>query len=244
MGHAIQWIRSLIFVGQIYLVMPVFAAVFAIPALISREGVYAGVHAYCHWVLWTARWMVGVKSEIRGAPPTGEALVVAKHQSFLDIIMIISVTPRPRFVMKSSLRWAPFFGWYAMRMGCIPVDRGRRTKAIDQLVTGVETNPAGPGQLIIYPQGTRVAPGADKPYKIGPAILYRRLDQTCYPAATNVGVFWPRRGIYRKPGLAVVEFLEPIAPGLEADPFMEQIRDVIETHSDALMAEAGFQRDA
>ena len=100
---------------------------------------------------------------------------------------------------------------------------------------------AEPGQLIIYPQGTRVAPGATQPYKVGTGLLYEQLGQPCYPVATNVGVFWPKRGILRKPGLAVVEFLPPIAPGLPVPEFMARLEAEVETHSNRLMAEAGFK---
>ena len=100
-----------------------------------------------------------------------------------------------------------------------------------------------PGQLIIYSQGTRVAPGDRKPYKAGTGVLYEDLGQTCVPAATNVGLFWPRRGIIRKPGLAVVEFMDPIAPGLSRKAFMTQLEDRVEARSDALMQEAGYGRD-
>jgi 1-acyl-sn-glycerol-3-phosphate acyltransferase len=100
---------------------------------------------------------------------------------------------------------------------------------------------AEPGQLIIYPQGTRVAPGVTKPYKVGTGLLYDQLGQPCYPVATNVGVFWPKRGILRKPGLAVVEFLPPIAPGLKVQDFMARLETDVETHSNRLMAEAGLK---
>ena len=108
---------------------------------------------------------------------------------------------------------------------------------------GVRAGTQEPGQLIIYPQGTRVAPGVQRPYKVGTAILYAETGQTCVPAATNVGVFWPRTGIYRKPGLAVVAFLEPIAPGLEQDAFMERLETEVETASNRLMTEAGFHAE-
>lgn len=238
--RAWRWSRSIAFVVQMYAMMPVLALAFTLPALLDRSWAYAAVHIYCLWVRWTARWMLGLRSEIRGDVPVGEVLVCAKHQSFFDIILIISVLPRPRFVMKKELVRAPILGWYALRIGCIPVDRGRRGHAIRQMVEGVENNRAGPGQLIIYPQGTRVAPGDKRDYKIGPAILYTRLGLPCVPAATNVGVFWPRRGITRKPGLAVVEFLPAIPPGLEQQAFMARLEREIEGTSDRLMAEAGF----
>ncbi len=120
------------------------------------------------------------------------------------------------------------------------MDRGKRAQAIQQMLAGVRSGAQEPGQLIIYPQGTRVAPGADRPYKVGTGVLYQQTGQPCVPAATNVGVFWPRHGILRRPGLAVVEFLPVIEQGLETGAFMSQLEEVVETNSNRLMAEAGF----
>ena len=240
MRYGLQWLRSFVFIGQMYAAMLVLGLVFLPLVLISRDRVFTAIHAYTGWVRWTAGWMVGLRSEIRGTPPDDEALIAAKHQSFFDIIMIVHVTPRPKFIMKSSLKYAPILGWYARRMGCIAVDRGKRAAAIAQLKAGASDPRNGPGQLIIYPQGTRVAPGAMKPYKIGSGVLYEQLGQDCVPAATNVGVFWPRHGIYRKPGTAVVEFLPRIATGLTVEAFMKSLEEVVEGASDRLMAEAGF----
>ncbi|MDP7150089.1 MAG: 1-acyl-sn-glycerol-3-phosphate acyltransferase [Paracoccaceae bacterium] len=244
MGYAFQWVRSLIFVGLMYLMMAILGILLAPFAILSVRGAYFAVHLYCRWVRWSARWIAGLRSEIRGTPPTGEVLLAPKHQSFFDIIMIVSVIPKPKFIMKSSLVYAPVLGQFAKRIGCIPVDRGRGAEAVSQMVKGVMREGAPKGQLVIYPQGTRVAPGADKPYKIGTYVLYEKTGQTVVPAATNVGVFWPRTGIYRKPGLAVVEFLDPIEPGLDRDRFMAKLEDVVERHSNALMREAGFDPEA
>jgi len=236
----IQWIRSLIFNGQMYLMLALMAVFFTPWALVDRRGAFFAVRTYCRWVRWTAHWMVGLKSEIRGTVPTDAVLVGAKHQSFFDVIMIVSVLPRPKFIMKASLKWAPFLGWYGKRIGCVAVDRGKRAQAIQQMLAGVQSGTQDPGQLIIYPQGTRVAPGVDQPYKIGTGVLYKQTGQPCVPAATNVGVFWPRHGVLRKPGVAVVEFLPMIEQGLPVDDFMAELKQVVETNSDRLMAEAGF----
>ena len=142
--------------------------------------------------------------------------------------------------MKASLKWAPILGQYAMRIGCIPVERGKRAEAIKYMMEEVQSGSAPAGQLIIYPQGTRVAPNDYVPYKVGTAVLYRETGQKCVPAATNVGVFWPRYGIYREKGTAVVEFLEPIEQGLDKEAFMSRLEKAIETRSNELMKEAGF----
>lgn len=241
MPKPIRWILSLIFIVQMYLAMAVVALVFAIPALISREGAFAGVHAYCNWVRFTARLLVGLRSEARGEIPQGETLIVAKHQSFFDIILLCAFLPRPKFIMKKELIWTPILGQYALRIGCIPLDRGKRGAAIAKLKEDALRGAAHPGQLVIYPQGTRVAPGVALPYKVGAGLLYDQLGQTCVPVATNVGVFWPKHGIMRQPGLAVIEFLPAIAPGRPVGDFMRAITSEIETASDALMAEAGWR---
>jgi len=238
-----RYLRSLVFVGQMYLAMAVLAAAFTPLALVNRQFAYNAVHAYCRYVRWSAAWMVGIRSEVRGPVPEGEVIVASKHQSFLDIILIVSVLPRPKFIMKASLRFAPILGWYALRIGCVPVDRGRRAEAIRQMMSGVMSGDAPAGQLVIYPQGTRVAPGAFVPYKSGTAVIYETTGQPCIPAATNVGLFWPRKGILRKPGLAVVEFLPALEPGLDRRTFMARLEREIETASDALMAEGGMTFD-
>ncbi len=240
MRNALQYILSLIFIAQMYLAMVLFALWWTPIVIFRKNAVFDAVHSYCRWVRATAALLVGLKSEIRGEVPQDEVIVAAKHQSFFDIIMIVSVIPRPKFIMKQELLWAPIVGWYAKKLGCVPVNRGKRSEAMKKMVADVKTAATEPGQLIIYPQGTRVAAGAEKPYKIGVGVLYSELGQPCVPAATNVGVFWPRHGILRKPGLAVVEFLPRIPAGQGVHDFMERLAPLIEGASNRLMAEAGF----
>lgn len=236
----IRWLLSLVFIIQMYLAMAVIALVFAPWALFSRHGARVACKTFCRWVIFSLRVLTGLRSEVRGTPPTTEAVIAAKHQSFLDIILIFNAVPAGKFIMKRELMFAPFLGQYALRIGCVPVDRGKRGAAITKMKADVAAGAAEPGQLIIYPQGTRVAPGATKPYKVGTGLLYEQLAQPCVPVATNVGVFWPKRGILRKPGLAVVEFLPPIAPGLPVPDFMAKLETEVESQSNRLMAEAGF----
>ena len=146
--------------------------------------------------------------------------------------------PRAKFIMKRELMYAPILGQYALRIGCVPVDRGKRGAAIARMKDAVARGSADPGQLVIYPQGTRVAPGDKKPYKVGTGALYQQLGQPCVPVATNVGHFWPKRGFLRRPGVVVVEFLDPIPPGLDVKHFMSQLEIRIEMASDRLLQEA------
>ena len=242
MRLAFQYVMSFLFICQMYLMMALTAIAFMPWAMVSHQGAFTAVRSYCKWVRFTARIMVGLRSEVRGEVPQTEMIVASKHQSFFDIIMLVSVLPRPKFIMKASLKYAPFLGWYGKRVGCVPVDRGKGGRAVTQMVAGVKdpTNPRG--QLIIYPQGTRVAPGVDKVYKVGVGALYNALGQDVALAATNVGVFWPRHGVLRKPGLAVVEFLHVVPAGKPMPEFMREMETTIETASDKLLVEAGFKK--
>lgn len=233
-----RWVRSFVFMAQIYLAMLVLGIVFLPYALLTPDGARQACKAYCRWVIWTARWMVGLRCEVRGTPPSGEVLIAAKHQSFLDILLIFNALPAAKFIMKREILWTPVIGQYAYRIGCVPVDRGKRGMAIKKMVADVAAGLQRPGQLIIYSQGTRVAPGVKKPYKVGTGVLYEQLEQDCVPAATNVGVFWPRTGIFRKPGLAVVEFLPVIPAGMKRVDFMARLEAEVEDASDRLIAEA------
>nr|WP_103332189.1 lysophospholipid acyltransferase family protein [Pseudotabrizicola formosa] len=239
---AIRWILSLLFNIQMYLAMAILAVIFAPWALFSRAGAFAACHTYCRWVIFTARIMLGLRVEVRGTPPSDEVIVAAKHQSFFDILVIFNAIPRGKFIMKRELIYAPFLGQYAQRIGCVFVDRGKRGAAIARMKADVARTAADPGQLVIYPQGTRVAPGVDKPYKVGSGLIYEQLGQPCVPVATNIGVFWPKRGILRKPGTCVVHFLPRIDPGLRVADFMKRLEQDIETTSDALLVEAGFHK--
>ncbi len=235
-----QWVKSLIYVIQVYFAMLVLGIVFLPWAALSPRGARTACRSYARYAMWTARWMLGLHHEVRGEVPTDEVLIAAKHQSFLDILIIFTYAPTAKFIMKRELLWTPIIGLYAWRLGCVPVDRGKRGAAIAKMLADVEKGRAQPGQLIIYSQGTRVAPGAHVPYKVGTAVLYEQLGQPCVPAATNAGLFWPRKGILRKPGTAVVEFLPRIMPGMPRDQFMRHLESEVEAQSNRLMAEAGF----
>lgn len=243
MRDAVQWVRSLFFVIQVYLMMPVIGLLFAPWALFSRTGARVCCKTYSRWAFWTARWIVGIRTEVRGTPPTDGVLIAAKHQSFLDVMMIFTALPAGKFIIKREILWTPVIGQYAKLLGCVAVNRGKRGVAIKQMLKDVTSGAQEAGQLIIYSQGTRILPGVKAPYKVGVGILYKDMEQTCIPVATNVGVMWPRRGIMHRPGVAVVEFLDPIAPDLSREAFMTELERVVEEKSNALMREAGFDPD-
>lgn len=167
--------------------------------------------------------VAGVRVEVRGQQyvPSGAALVAPKHQSMYDVFAQFTVLPASAFVMKKELTRIPWFGWYAAKAGAIDVDRGGHSSALRKMVREAKALFAEGRQVVIFPEGTRKAPGDAPDYKPGIAALYRELDVPVCPVATNSGEHWPRRGfLIEKPGTIVFEYLEPIPPGLKRAEFM------------------------
>ncbi|MEH6361107.1 MAG: lysophospholipid acyltransferase family protein [Amylibacter sp.] len=241
MGLVLQYIRSILFIFLMYLWMLVIGIIGAIPAIISRNWAYDVMKLFCAGVLWLARILCGITYETRGKVPTGDVVIASKHQSFLDVILHMYLLPRANYVMKRELKWAPILGFYAMRIGAAPVKRGDKSKAVSQMMKGIERQDGEASQLVIYPQGTRVPPGTYKPYKVGAAVICDRMGKPCIPVANNAGVMWPKRGLLRHPGVVVFEYLDPMPEGLKLEAFTKELEARIEPASVRLAAEAGFK---
>jgi 1-acyl-sn-glycerol-3-phosphate acyltransferase len=229
-------LRSLLYVACFYLWTAVVAVGFT-PVLFGP----------IRWTYWMFNfWGRGViallaicdiKVEIRGREhiPTGAGLVAPKHQCMLDVFAQFAVLPASSFVMKKELAWIPWFGWYGKKAGAIVIDREGQAKTMRQVIREGKALFAKGRQIVIFPEGTRQAPGAPPDYKPGIAALYRELDVPVHPVATNAGVHWPAHGFIRHPGTIVFEYLEPIPPGLKRAEFMRLLEERIETASNALM---------
>jgi 1-acyl-sn-glycerol-3-phosphate acyltransferase len=228
-------LRGVVYYAFFYTMMALFGVVGLIPSLLSRRATRAVSLAFFRTALAGLRVIGGVRVRFRGPTPHGAVLVAAKHQSMLDVCILYAHLPRPFFVMKRELARTPIFGWYATRVGTVSIDRSAGREATRVMVAAMTAPERGGGQIVIYPQGTRVAPGASSPYRAGAHALYEATGLTCIPAAVNTGLRQPR-GVAIYPGEAVVEFLEPIPPGLAKAEFMETLERRIETASDALMA--------
>lgn len=193
--------------------------------------------------LWLLETIVGTKLEVRGAEklPTGACLVAAKHQSAWETFGLIPLFRDPALLMKRELFWIPFHGWFSHKFQMIPVDRDKGPTALRRMLRETKKRVAEGREIIIFPEGTRRAPGAAPDYKTGVVLLYEALGIPCVPVALNSGVFWPRRSFMRRPGTVVVEFLDPIPPGLPKAEFLERLIGSIETASARLLREAKAQ---
>jgi 1-acyl-sn-glycerol-3-phosphate acyltransferase len=235
-------VRSLVFTVWLYgLILAVGLS--AVPLLLGpRPWVMSLIRLWVRLVLWGARTIMGIRVEYRGLEhlPPGSALVACKHLSMLDTIAPFQFLADPCFVLKRELIRLPVYGWFVAKTNMIPVNRGGGSQAVRDLSAAALDRLRETRQLLIFPEGTRKAPGAEPQYKSGVAALYRDLNLPCTPMATNSGLFWPAHGFIRRPGVAVFEFLEPIPPGLKRADFMRRLESRIETASNRLLAEGGF----
>jgi 1-acyl-sn-glycerol-3-phosphate acyltransferase len=187
--------------------------------------------------------VAGIRVEMRGLDkiPRGALLVASKHQSVWETFALLPLFDDPAFVYKRELAWIPVFGWYLIKSSMVPVDRRARGGAMASMIESAQKELARGRQIIIFPEGTRTAPGAPAAYKSGLPNLYAATSVPCLAIALNSGVFWPRRKFLRYPGTIVLEVLDPIGPGLEKESFAARVQADIESATARLIAEAERQ---
>jgi 1-acyl-sn-glycerol-3-phosphate acyltransferase len=229
-------LRSALFAAWMFLAALVLGTL-SLPLLIGpRRSAMAPIRLWARICLWGLRWIVGLKVEVRGraAAPKGAALVGAKHQAMLDVLVALDLFPDPCIVLKKELMWIPIFGWFAAKVEMIVIDRSSGAKAVRRLTAATARALADGRQVFIFPEGTRQAPGAPPAYKPGIAALYREMNLPCTPIATNAGYVWPASGLAKYPGTAVYEVLPPIPAGLKRGVFMASLEAAIEGAGDLL----------
>lgn len=240
-----QAIRSNLFNLAFY-VWSVFMVLLFAPALLLPWRVMVwGQRRWARGVNWLMRVLAGIRVEIRGLEnlPDGGCIVASKHQSAWDTLIWHDVLDDPAVVLKRELLWIPIYGWMCLKTRMIPVDRKAGTKALRQMALDAERAVAAGRPIVIFPQGTRTAAGvgADEvPYQAGVSALYRAANVPVVPVALNSGMFWPRRRLDRRPGTIVLEFLEPIPPGLPRKEFQRLLPERIEAATRRLERETGL----
>ncbi|MEQ9812888.1 MAG: lysophospholipid acyltransferase family protein [Azospirillaceae bacterium] len=206
-----------------------------------RRFMMAVVRWYLRMLARIERWVMGIDYRVVGLEhlPAGPYLVAAKHQSMWETMKLHLLFGDPAVVIKRELLSIPIWGWFARKARLIAVDRGRGGKAVQSMVDNAAPVVAEGRPIVIFPQGTRVAAGAYKPYKIGIAALYAAYDLPVVPMALNSGLFWGRRSFTKRPGTITVELLPPIQPGLERDDFMARLESTLEEACERLSLDAG-----
>lgn len=208
-------VRSLLF-ALVFYSGTVLAVLIAVPvALAGRRPIRAWANGWARFHRLCARFILGVRTRVEGEVPQGAVLVAAKHQSMFETLEIAVLLRNPATVLKRQLADIPLFGWAARRYGVIPVDRAGGAAALRAMMRAAEEAIAEGRPIVIFPEGTRVAPGEQPPLQPGFAGLYRALNLRVVPLALDSGRLWPRRRFVKTPGIVTMRFGEPIAPGLK-----------------------------
>jgi 1-acyl-sn-glycerol-3-phosphate acyltransferase len=215
--------------------------VLVIPLLLApRAVVLAAARLWNRGAMDLVTSVAGIGYAVRGAEniPDEPAIIAVKHQSAFETLALPLILGDPLFVLKRELLWIPLFGWYLARLGNIGIDRGAGTPALRAIVRESGDALKAGHHVVIFPEGTRVAPGQTRPYGPGVAALYTMLKVPVVPVALNSGLFWGRRRWGKRTGKVVIAFLPAIRPGLERDAFVAELARRIETVTGRLMDEA------
>jgi 1-acyl-sn-glycerol-3-phosphate acyltransferase len=234
-------VRSLIFNVLFYGLMVVTIIVTALWSLvISRDHLMSFVRAWARSSSALLKGVCKLEYEIRGIEniPKGGYIFAGKHQSFWETFAFIPLLHDPCYVIKRELLYVPVWSWYAVKGRMVFVTRGKGQVALKELAIGGARETAAGRPIMLFPEGTRRAPGVEPVYKFGITHLYRQLSVPVLPVALNSGLYWPRRKFMRYPGKILVELLPPIPPGLSAEAFQERLVNDIESASDRLLLEA------
>lgn len=232
-------VRSFIF-ALWFAAVTVVIYVAVLPALLLPRMVM--VHTSRLWsraVFFGLKLLAGVTYEVRGDTPRGPVLVASKHMSMWDTMGLYLTLYDPAAVLKRELLQIPFYGWYIWKAGVIPVDRGGYASAMRKMTAAARQALQQGRPILIFPEGSRKKPGASPDYKPGVAGLYGQLNVACVPVALNSGLFWTGpMGFIKKPGRIIVEFLEPIPPGLKRTEFMQLLQQRIENATAKIIAQS------
>ena len=211
----------------------------AVPSLVLPRKVVVFVsRSWSRAILFGLKVIAGLDYEVRGPLPAHGVLVASKHMSMWDTIALYLLLDDPTVVVKRELLRVPFYGWYIWKAGVIAIDRNAGAHALRTMIDGARAAIADDRAILIFPEGHRMAPGATPDYKPGVAALYTQLRVACIPVALNSGLFWTGpAGFLKKRGKVVVQFLEPIPPGLRPREFLQTLEARIETATAVLVTE-------
>ena len=232
------FLRSLVFNFLSYLAF-VLLAVIALPTFLLPRAAMVGLAGWWAQInILLLRVICHVRVEYRGVEkiPEGPLIVASKHQSMWETFSLLRFFKAPFFALKRELMYIPVFGLFLIKTNMISIDRSAGGRALVKMARRARQEVLQGRQFVIFPEGTRRPIGAPPQYKPGIALIYSDCGVPCLPVALNSGLFWPRRTFMRYPGTLVVEFLDPLPPGLSRDEFLTRLRTTIEEATDRLVA--------
>jgi 1-acyl-sn-glycerol-3-phosphate acyltransferase len=229
-------IRSLAFNLAFYLWTALMMIAFLPVLLMPYTATYWFGRQWARVILWFLKQLVGLDHRVVGLEHArrGPAIYAAKHQSSWDTLIFALYLHLPAYVLKRELLFLPLFGLYLTKAGHIAVDRSAGAAALRKMLVAAKRRRDQGRDILIFPEGTRVAVGSHRPFQPGIAALYGQLDLPVVPVALNSGLYWGRRSFHKKPGTIILEFLPAIPPGLRRRAFMAELEKRLETASTRL----------
>ena len=186
---------------------------------------------WAHCALVWLKFTCNLGFEVRGREniPNHPSIVLCKHQSAWETIALQVIFPPQIWVMKRELLFIPILGWAWMALSTIPIDRSAGREALKKLVEHGKDRLAKGLWVVIFPEGTRIAPGERSKYHIGGAWLATHTKTTVVPVAHNAGLFWRKNAFIKTPGTITVSIGKPIeTAGIKTDALNQQVEDWIE----------------
>ncbi|HYZ33769.1 MAG TPA: lysophospholipid acyltransferase family protein [Crenalkalicoccus sp.] len=233
------WLRSAAFNLAFYGLTAAFA-VLCLPALLLPAPVHRRcVVAWARAVIWLLRVVCDIRLRIEGEdalPRRGPALVAAKHQSAFDTLVWLPLLPDAVYVLKRELLAIPIWGWHARRLGMIAVDRQAGAAAMRHLIRAGRAAATAGRQIVIFPEGTRVAPGAHRPYQPGVVALATATGLPVLPVATDSGRRWGRHSFLKRPGTITISILPAIPAATPREELLERLEAAVEGETARLLA--------
>lgn len=232
-------LRSLLF-NALFFLTTALVSIAALPLLLApRRALLALARFWARMVIALLRLVCGVRVELRGMSnlPPGGAVLAAKHQSAFDTIVWLALLPDPAYVLKKELLSIPLYGWHARRMGMIPVDRSGGGAALRGMLRAAAAAIAAGRQVVIFPEGTRTAPGQRVPYQPGVVAIAGATTAPVIPVATDSGRIWGRRAFRKHPGVIRISVLPPLPHGLPRAQLLAALETAVEEESARLLAE-------
>lgn len=227
-------IRSFFFLIAYYLVSISYVIFCVAVSLIPGKRVTTWmVKRYAQRMLQVMRYVAGIRVEILGRDvlPKGAFILAPKHQSWGDGFCAFGNVDDLVFVTGNHLEKIPLLKGVLRKIGAIVVDNCGGGNSREDLNRGADIAFQEGKRILIYPEGHLSKPGTHHRYRLGIWALYSKHNVPVVPAATNLGHFWEQNSFRKKPGTAVVQFLNPIPPGLSKAEFMEQLETQIEKHT-------------
>jgi 1-acyl-sn-glycerol-3-phosphate acyltransferase len=231
-------LRSAVF-NLLFLGGTVLTVVFGLPLLAAPSRfMIAYVRVWSRLMVFLLRAVCRIRVEVSGMEhiPPGGAIIAAKHQSAFDTVIWVKLLEAPVYIMKKELRQIPLWGLLALKCGHVEVDREAGAAALRGMVRGAQAALRAGRPVVIFPEGTRSAPGERVPYQPGVAALAIASGAPVVPVATDSGRFWGRRAFHKRPGTLHVAVLPPLPAGLPRAALMALLEETIEGATARLLA--------